>query len=75
MAKYETLVSEYVDYGQNRFIELSKKKIYPDGAIFFNISKGYYTPEKERKYQGGIGFPADAKLIADMIKKLGKVNK
>jgi len=68
MAKYETIKSEYMDYGQNRFIEISKKRILPEGATFMNLSKGYYTPEGERKYQGGLGFPDDESLIDKIIR-------
>jgi len=25
--EYETLISEYVEYGKNKFIEISKKKV------------------------------------------------
>jgi hypothetical protein len=54
--EYETLLSEYVDYGRNKFIEISKKKVVSENAVFLNISKGYYTPEGGRRYQRGIGF-------------------
>lgn len=68
--KYETIVSEYVDYGRNKFLEVAKKKVLPDEAIFLNISKGYYTPEGEKRYQGGLGFPDEKELVENLIKKL-----
>jgi hypothetical protein len=68
--EYETILSEYVDYGRNKFIEVSKKRVMPDNAVFLNISKGYYTPEGERRYQRGIGFPPEADIVNGLIEKL-----
>jgi len=73
--EYETIVSEYLDYGRNKFLEMSKKKPLPDGEIFLNISKGYYTPEGERRYQKGIGFPDDKEFVKKLIGKLQKISK
>ncbi len=68
--KYETILSEYVNYGRNKFLEVAKKKVMPEETIFLNISKGYYTPEGEKRYQGGLGFPDEKELVEDLIKKL-----
>ena len=71
--EYETITSEYVDYGRNKFIELSKKRVLPDNAVFLNISKGYYTPEGEKRYQRGIGFPPEEDIVNGIIEKLQSV--
>ncbi len=72
---YETIVSEYVDYGRNKFIEISKKRVNPEGAVFLNISKGYYTPDGQKRYQRGssIGFPPEGNIVGDLIEKLQTV--
>ncbi len=71
--EYETIVSEYVDYGRNKFLEISKKKVKPDETIFLNISKGFYTPEGEKRYQRGIGFPNEKDIVNNLIEKLQSV--
>jgi hypothetical protein len=71
--EYETIVSEYVDYGRNKFLEISKKKVKPDETIFLNISKGFYTPEGEKRYQRGIGFPNEMDIVNNLIEKLQSV--
>ncbi|MFH1402987.1 MAG: hypothetical protein ABIH11_01800 [Candidatus Altiarchaeota archaeon] len=68
--EYETIVSEYVDYGRNKFIEVSRKKVLPDQTEFLNISKGYYTPDGEKRYQRGIGFPVEESIVSSLINKL-----
>lgn len=71
--EYETIASEYLDYGRNKFLELSKKKALPDGEVFLNMSKGYYTPDGERRYQKGIGFPNDKEFLSKLIEKLNRI--
>jgi len=71
--EYETITSEYVDYGRNKFIEISKKRVMPDNAVFLNISKGYYTPDGEKRYQRGIGFPPEEEIVNGLIEKLQTV--
>ncbi len=73
--EYETIASEYLDYGRNKFLEMSKKKPLPEGEVFLNISKGYYTPEGERRYQKGIGFPNDKEFVKQLVDKLKKISK
>ncbi len=73
--EYETITTEYLDYGRNKFLELSKKKPLPDGNIFLNLSKGYYTPNGERRYQKGIGFPNDTEFVNQLIDKLNRIHK
>ena len=71
---YETIAIETLDYGKNKFLEVSKKKAMPDENVFLNISKGYYTPEGEKRYQRGIGFPDDAEFVSRLVGKLKAVS-
>lgn len=68
--EYQTIVSEYVNYGRNKFLEISKKKVKPDDTVFLNISKGFYTPEGEKRYQRGIGFPNEKDVVENLVEKL-----
>ena len=71
---YETILIETLDYGKNKFLEVSKKKAMPDENVFLNISKGYYTPDGEKRYQRGIGFPDDAEFVSQLVEKLQTVS-
>ena len=73
--EYETILSEYVDYGRNKFIEVSKKCVMPEKAIFVNISKGYYTPDGGKRYQRSIGFPPEEAIVAGLVEKLQTIMK
>ena len=74
--KYETITSEYVDYGRNKFIEVAKKRVRSEdseNAVFLNISKGYYRFDGEKRYMGGIGFPPEESIVNGIIEKLQSV--
>ena len=71
--EYEMLLSEYVNYGRNKFIEISKKRVVPENTVFLNISKGYYTPDGGKRYQSGIGFPPEEAIVTGIIDKLQSV--
>ncbi len=71
--EYETLEAEYVEYGRNKFIEIAKKRIVDENAIFINISKGYVAPNGQRRYQKSIGFQPDEDIVTGIIEKLGSV--
>ncbi|MFH1055407.1 MAG: hypothetical protein V1744_04865 [Candidatus Altiarchaeota archaeon] len=68
--EYEMILSEYVNYGRNKFIEISKKRVVPENAVFLNISKGYYTPDGQKRYQRGIGFPPERAIVEELVQKL-----
>jgi hypothetical protein len=71
--EYETLEAEYVEYGRNKFIEIAKKRIVDENAVFINISKGYVAPNGQRRYQKSIGFQPDEQIVTGIIEKLGQV--
>ena len=74
--KYETLSEHYVKYGRNKFLEVTLKKIAAEEETeFINIAKGYYTPEGEKRYQRGIGFPADKDLLSSLADTLSGISK
>jgi len=74
---YEVIKTETVNYGVNKFIELSRKipknEDGSPGQEFISISKGYYTPNGERRYKEGLGFPSDAKVTEEIIEKIKAV--
>ena len=66
MVEYNTLKSEEVKYGNNNFIEVARKEI--DGNEFISISKGYFLPDGNKRYKGGIGFPDEGDTAVAIAK-------
>lgn len=75
--RYDALKTETVNYGNNKFLEISRKIAKQaeedEGNEFVSISKGYYALDGQKKYKGGLGFPNDVKLIEEIIEKLRSV--
>jgi len=68
MVEYNTLKSEEIKYGNNNFIEVARKEI--DGNEFISISKGYFLPDGNKRYKGGIGFPDDGTTAVSIAKAI-----
>lgn len=71
---YEVVETEFIDYGANKFIEVSIKKVIPGDDEFISISKGHYSHKKDRRYQGAVGFPINKELVNQITKTLTKYN-
>jgi hypothetical protein len=73
MVEFKTLKSKEVKFGKNSFIEISKRKVItPVGENeFIAISRGYYLPDKTKRWRASIALPneKDKRLkIAETIK-------
>jgi len=73
MVEFKTLRAKEIKFGRNSFIEVAiKKVITPLGENeFLAISRGYYLPDKTKRYRGSITLPSDKdkrENIAKLIK-------
>jgi hypothetical protein len=73
MVKFKTIKAKEVNFGRNSFIEVSKRKVTtPIGENeFFAISRGYYLPDKTKRWRASIALPNEKdkrEKIADLIK-------
>lgn len=75
--RYDVVKTETVNYGNNKFLEISRKIAKQnegeEGNEFVSISKGYYALDGQKRYKGGLGFPNDPKLIEDIVEKMKTV--
>ena len=75
MVEYKTLKSKEIKFGKNSFIEISKRKVKtPVGENeFYAISRGYYLPDKTKRWRASIALPSDKEKrekIAEFLKTL-----
>jgi len=75
MVEYETVKSKEVKFGKNSFIEISKRRVKtPIGENeFIAISRGYYLPDKSKRWRASIALPNDKdkrEKIAELIKSI-----
>ena len=75
MVEFETLEAKEINFGKNNFIEISRRKVVtPAGENeFIAISRGYYLPDKSKRWRASIALPIEKDKrdkIAELIKTL-----
>lgn len=73
--EYEVVKTDAVTYGNNKFLEIARKRVKggENTNEFVSISKGYFMPDGSKKYKEGLGFPADQKILDEVIAKLNNI--
>lgn len=74
MVDFKTLKAKEVKFGKNSFIEISKRTVKtPAGENeFVAISRGYYMPDKTKRWRASIALPSEKEKrekIAKLIKE------
>ncbi len=79
MVEFETIKETEVKFGNNKFVEIARKKaIAEDGETeFISISRGFFTPEGDKRFSKGknVSFPVEKTVIEDLVKGLKDVLK
>lgn len=75
MVTFETLKSEEIKFGNNNFLEIARKKaISEDGENeFISISRGFITPNGEKRYRKNFTLPLNSEVIDFVVENLKKV--
>ena len=73
MVEFKTKKAKEIKFGKNSFIEISKRTVKtPTGENeFIAISRGYYMPDKTKRWRASIALPSEKDIrekIADLIK-------
>ena len=71
MVEYTTISVQEYRYGNNNFIEIARKKV--EDNEFISLSKGYFMPNGNKRYKGGIGIPDDEGVKKFLIEQLQKI--
>lgn len=76
MVEFETIASRDIKFGNNNFIEVSKKKaITEEGEnVFFSLARGFFTPEGEKRYKKNFSIPADGGTLEAVIAAFQEVS-
>lgn len=70
--KFETLKSEEIKFGKDKFLEIARKKaITSEGEnTFISLSKGFVTKTGEKRYDKSFAIPVDEKVVQFITEKL-----
>ncbi|MFH1229197.1 MAG: hypothetical protein V1678_02100 [Candidatus Aenigmatarchaeota archaeon] len=72
MVEFETIESKEIKFGNNKFLEVARKKAKtPEGENeFISISKGFVTPTGQKRFKNALGFPAEDEIKSGLIEAL-----
>ena len=75
MVEFETIETRDVKFGNNKFLEVARKKAKtPEGENeFISISKGFIAPTGQKRFKNAFGFPADKTIIDGLIEALKSI--
>jgi len=79
MVEFETIKSEEIKFGNNKFVEIARKKaIAEEGDTeFISISRGFFTEEGDKRFSKGkyVSLPVEKTVVDDIVKGLQKIMK
>ncbi|MFQ6020567.1 MAG: hypothetical protein ACE5J4_00920 [Candidatus Aenigmatarchaeota archaeon] len=69
MVEFETLDIKEIKFGNNKFLEVARKvaKTEQGENEFISISKGFITPNGQKRFKNALGFPADKEIMNGLI--------
>ena len=72
MVEFESIKTEEIKFGNNNFIEVARKKaVTPENENeFISISKGFFTPNGERRYKRSFALPIDSEVVEFVAAKI-----
>ena len=72
MVEFENIKTEEIKFGNNNFIEVARKKaITPENENeFISVSKGFFTPDGQRRYKRSFALPIDAEVVEFVSNKI-----
>jgi hypothetical protein len=76
--EFETLKSEEVKFkNDTQFFEIARKKAKTDEGEneFISISRGYFTPQGERRFRRSIPLPLEKDVVEGVAKALKEMMK
>lgn len=76
MVDFQTVKSEEIAFGNNNFLEIARKKAVTESGEneFISISRGFYTPEKEKRFKKSIAVPVDKEVVESVIAAMKKIS-
>ena len=75
MVEFETVETKEIKFGNNKFLEVARKKAKtPEGENeFISISKGFVTPTGQKRFNNALGFPAEEEIKNSLIEALQSI--
>jgi hypothetical protein len=75
MVEFETITTKEIKFGKNKFLEVARKKaVSPEGENeFISISRGFMTPNGDKRFKNALGFPAEKDIVDQLVAALQEI--
>jgi len=72
MVEFETINAKEVSFGNNKFLEIARKKAKTeeDETEIISISKGFVAPSGQKRFKNALGFEANEEVIKNLVEAL-----
>ncbi|MCD6590448.1 MAG: hypothetical protein J7K72_00570 [Candidatus Aenigmarchaeota archaeon] len=72
MVEFETIRAEEIKFGNNKFLEIARKKAISEQGEneFISISRGFFMPDGAKKFKRSIAIPDDPEVKEFVSKKI-----
>lgn len=72
MVDFELMEGEDVEFGNNNFIQVARKKAISDDDenVFISLSRGFFTRDNERRWKKNFSIPDDPEVLDEIIDAL-----
>ncbi len=76
MVEFETIETKEVRFGNNKFVEVARKKAKTESGEneIISISKGFYTQTGEKRFKSGLGFEASKEVVNSLVSALQEIS-
>lgn len=75
MVEFETITTKEVKFGNNKFLEVARKKAKTEEGEneFISVSKGFITQTGQKRFKNALGFPAEKEIIDGLVEALQSI--
>lgn len=75
MVEFETVDAKEIKFGNNKFLEVARKKAKTEEGEteIISISKGFYNQANQKRFKNALGFTADKEVLDKLIEALQSI--
>lgn len=74
--EFEDIKTELVDFGNNNFIEVARKRAITDEGKneFVAVSRGFYAPDGSKRFKKSFTIPDESKVVDFVAEKIKEMH-
>ncbi|MBL7160203.1 MAG: hypothetical protein ISS95_01450 [Candidatus Aenigmarchaeota archaeon] len=75
MVEFETIEAKEIKFGNNKFLEVARKKAKTEEGEMeiISISKGFFNQTGQKRFKNALGFPADKEVLDELVRALQEI--